>query len=319
MTKILVSILAMVGLLAACSNGVSNQLSGRHGGDDDDVGESTGAATTGRKTGPTETVDGKDPNHVGPLPTDIKAKEYFTKDVQPALANCAGCHEAGIGPSWIVKNDAEKTYTLVFGRGYIIRDSMLLKKGAHDGAAAPALTADQSKKVATWIELEMKERGDKAPPSVLAKMGECMDEEKWKAINWESLETIRRTPTNNPNGETENENEGTGTDPRQCSFCHSADAASGFVMAEGNPIFDPGHTFQETKRMAPPYLQKFFGLDTNGNPKASQAIRLKSDHTVNVEKAYQHPMFKLTPEMEQAIDDFVDDAISKYKAGTCGK
>jgi len=30
-------------------------------------------------------------------------------------------------------------------------------------------------------------------------------------------------------------------------------------------------------------------------------------------------MFKITPTMETAIQDFVNDAITKQKAGTCGK
>ena len=32
-----------------------------------------------------------------------------------------------------------------------------------------------------------------------------------------------------------------------------------------------------------------------------------------------YPMFKLTPTMRTAIQAFVDDAIAKQKAGTCGK
>lgn len=46
---------------------------------------------------------------------------------------------------------------------------------------------------------------------------------------------------------------------------------------------------------------------------------MKSDNTVNVAKAYQHPMFKLTPEQEAAIDDFVNDAITRYESSECGK
>lgn len=317
----LIALLALVSMLAACAEtGGRDSLTNRHGDDDEDTETSEGASTTGGKTtGPTQTVDGKDPNNVGPLPTDIKAKAYFTQNVNAALGGCGACHNTGPAPAWIVPSDAEKSYTLIFGRGYIVRDSIILKKGAHNGGAGPALTADQSKKVATWIELEMKERGDKAPPSVLARLGDCLDKTKFDAIKWDTVETITRAKGNNPNNQEENANECTGCKPTTCSTCHSADAATGFVEAVGSPIFDADYTFKQTKKTSPAYLQKYFGLDTNGNPKASQAIRIKSDNTVNVAKAYQHPMFKLTQAQEDAIDDFVEDAVTKFKAGTCGK
>jgi len=325
MTKrslLLVAVLAMVSLLAACSDRTDRDSLMGH---DDDGQSSTAAATTtgggarNTATGPTQTLDGQDPNNVGPLPTDTSAKAYFTANVMKALGGCSGCHNTGPGPSWIVASDAEKSYTMMFGRGYITRDSIILKKGAHSGGTAPGLSPAQNKTVAMWIELEMKERGDKAPPSVLAKMGDCMDRTKFDAIGWEKIETITRTADNNPNGETENANECTGCKPTTCATCHSADAATGFVMAEGSPIFDKDYTFKESKKISPSYLQKYFGLDTNGDPKASQGIRMKSDNTYYVAKAYQHPMFRLTTDQEQAIDDFVADAIAKYKAGSCGK
>ncbi|MFO0740042.1 MAG: hypothetical protein U0270_29355 [Labilithrix sp.] len=316
---LLITVLALVSLLAACTEAGRDQLD-RPGGDDDDTVAQSGAlANTSTPTSPTATVDGKDPNNVGPLPTDTTAKAYFTANVHPALSGCGACHSAGPAPSWILPSDAAKSYELVFGRGYIIRDSMLLKKGAHSGGSGPALTADQNKKVATWIELEMKERGDKAPPSVLARLGDCLDKAKFDAIGWEKIQTITRNANNNPNGETENANECTGCKPTTCAVCHSADPATGFVEAVGSPIFDADYTFKETKKISPAYLQKYFGLDTNGNPKASDAIRLKSDNTYYTAKAYQHPMFRLTQAQQDAIDDFVNDTITRFKAGQCGK
>lgn len=318
---LLVAVLVMVSLLAACADRADRDSLMGH---DEDGETSNAAVTTGPKstvaaTGPTQTLDGADPNHVGPLPTNITAKAYFTSNVMQALGACGGCHNTGPGPSWLVPSDAEKSYTLMFGRGYITRDSIILKKGTHGGGSAPALSTAQNKTVAMWIELEMKERGDKAPPSVLAKMGDCMDRAKFDAIGWEKIETMTRTKNNNPNGEEENANECTGCKPTTCAVCHSADAATGFVMAEGSPIFDKDYTFNESKKISPSYLQKYFGLDTNGDPKASQGIRMKSDNTYYQAKAYQHPMFRLTADQEQAIDDFVADAIAKYKAGKCGK
>jgi hypothetical protein len=316
------TVLLVIGMLtavfaAACSSpSTGGGIISHRGGDDDDDSTSS-AVTTG--TSATSTVDGKDPNNVGPLPTSVTAKQYFTTKVFPALSNCQGCHASGPGPSWVAAGDADKTYTLVFGRGYITRDSMLMKKGAHDGGAAPALSTDQNKAVATWIELEMKERGDKAPPSVLEKLGDCMDETEFDKIGWENLQTVTRTADNNPNGETEDADDCTGCKPSSCVTCHASDPATGFFMAMGNTVLPANETFMESKNIAPPFLQKYFGLDTDGNPIASKAIRAKSDNTVNVAKAYQHPMFTLPPDFELRLNNFVDDTISKYKAGTCGK
>jgi hypothetical protein len=88
-------------------------------------------------------------------------------------------------------------------------------------------------------------------------------------------------------------------------------------MAIGNDILPADYTITETKKTAPPYLQKYIGVSASGDPIASNAIKLKSDATVK-DAPYTHPMFVLTPQVETAISDFVADAIAKYKAGTCG-
>jgi hypothetical protein len=191
-----------------------------------------------------------------------------------------------------------------------------VRKGPHDG---PALTNDQTQRFTTWVELELKERGDKAPPTVLQKLATCLDPEKFKAIGFDKLVTTPRDAKNNPQGEAENTDECTGCNNAPCHSCHSADPATGFFMAIGNDVLPADETFDQTKSVDPPYVQKYFGLDTNGTPIASKAISAKSDATVKTGKAYSHPMFLLTPEIQKGIDAFVDDAIAKYKAGTCGK
>jgi hypothetical protein len=250
---------------------------------------------------------------------NISAKEYFTKNVQPALAqSCASCHGAnGTGPTWIASADVEKSYSLMFLRGYVSRTSTLVQKGPHS-SNAPALSKDQSVKVMTWIELELKERGDKAPPSVLEKLGSCLDQTKFDAIKFGTLVTVARNANNNPNKQAENANECTGCAAAPCSTCHSADPGTGFMMAVGNDILPADHTFKESKASTPPYMQKYFGLDTSGDPVASNAIKTKSDVTVQA-NAYTHPMYVLTPAMETAIKAYVDDAIAKYKSGACGQ
>ena len=247
----------------------------------------------------------------------ITAKEHFLRNVHTSIATtCGACHTAGPGPAWTVPADGEKSYSLQFQRGYVSKMSAILAKGPHSGG--PALTNEQASTYLTWVELEMKERGDKAPDSVLEKLGGCLDAAKFKAINLQNLVTTPRNADNNPQKETEDANACTGCNNAPCSTCHSSDPGSGFILALGNELFPEDHTLKETKSSSPPYIQKYFGLDPTGAPIPSKAIKAKSDATVKTGKAYSHPMYTLTPEMEKAIDAFVDDAIKKYKAGSCG-
>jgi hypothetical protein len=238
----------------------------------------------------------------------ISAKELFTTSVHGELnGSCAACHTAGPAPVWISK-DVE---------GYVTMTSTLLTKGPH-GNGGGTLTNAQTSLLMRWIDLEMKERGDKAPPSILSKLGDCLDAAKFEAIGFKALKTVTRTAKNNPNAYTENANACTGCKPVECSACHSADPGSGFLMAVGNDILEADHTFRESKSTTPPYIQKYLGLDVNGTPIPSKAIKIKSESTIQA-KPYTHPMYVLTPQMDAAIDAFVNDAIAKYNAGQCGK
>jgi hypothetical protein len=186
----------------------------------------------------------------------------------------------------------------------------------HDNGLAPALTADEANNYAVWVALELKQRGGKAPDGVLQKLASCLDKAKFDAIGFDKLVTTPRTADNNPGKEAEDADTCTGCNQVQCSSCHS-EGEMGFMMAIGNTILPDDYTFTSMKVTAPPYMQKYFGLDPDGNPIPSNAIRAKSDATVNTAKAYQHPMFTLSPDMQKALDDFVADAIAKEKAGSC--
>jgi hypothetical protein len=306
---LLVTSMALASFLAACATDVDERSRLTNG---------TGGREEATQNNPLTDDNGDDPDLAG-LAADAKAKDLFNKNVQPELTrSCGGCHAQGPGPAWIVPADVEKSYAFMFNRGYVVKASALVKKGIHSSGGAPALTPPQTKTVIQWIALELKERGDKAPPSVLDKLGDCLDKDKFAAIGLGKLLTATRNAQNNPNKYTENANECTGCKPTTCNVCHSADPGSGFVMAMGNDILPADTTFNETKSTAPPYLQKYFGLDTTGTPIPSKALKAKSDATVQG-KPYSHPMYTIPPAVETALDAFVADAIAKYKAGTCGK
>jgi hypothetical protein len=254
----------------------------------------------------------------GAVRTDLTAKQLFVETVQPILVGgCGSCHaEGGSGPTWVSPSNADASYMMQFARGYVTPASAIIAKAAHEGGYA--LNPAQQVAYLAWVDFEAKERGDKAPEVTLAKLGACMDPEKFKAIGLDKLVTTARTATNNPNKYVENANECTGCNAVPCSTCHSSDPASGFVMAIGNTLLPDDHTFNETKSLRPAYLQKYFGLTGAGEPAASHAIATKAKATLTA-KPYTHPLFSLPPATEKALDAFVDDAIARFRAGSCGK
>ncbi|MES2344951.1 MAG: hypothetical protein V4494_03320, partial [Chlamydiota bacterium] len=84
-------------------------------------------------------------------------------------------------------------------------------------------------------------------------------------------------------------------------------------------ILPADYTFEQTKLLNPAYIRQYVSTTPTGEPQFNPGIMTKSTNTVEVAKAYSHPMFKITPTMQAAIQAFVDDAIAKQKAGTCGK
>lgn len=259
----------------------------------------------------------------GKLETGSKSGEaFFASDVHPILkAKCAGCHVAGgIGnPTWIDANDPKKTYDMLYLQAYVIAGSRIVVKGVHSQGGAPELAQAEKQKWADWIAIETKEPGKPAQANVLEKFGDCFDKTKFDAIGFGNLRVTRRRAANNPGGFQENADECTGCDNAPCKTCHSGDAATGFVMAIGNDVLAPDYTFTETKKLSPPFIRQYVGTTPTGEPTYNPGIMTKSVYTIEKTKAYQHPMFKLSLEMEASIKAFVDDAIEKHRAGTCGK
>jgi hypothetical protein len=314
--------------VAACSSGDPSSLGG------DEMMNRRQNSPTGQNGDPTADPSnpGSTPGTPGdstPTPTNSPGgKSYFIANVFPALQQgCASCHggsAAGGAPNWMVSNDAEKSYALLFSMGYVSLDSRLLAKGPHGGITTNVLSADAKTKFTNWVSMELKDGGTKAPPNVLEKIAGCMDKTKFTAIGLQNLRTIQRTNNNNTNqvqGWAENANRCTGCNQAVCRDCHTSDEGSAFVMAIGYPgqingMSGEDFTFSETKKTNPAYLQHYFGVDATGNPVASNAIKAKADATAKG-TAYTHPYFKLTQTQLDGLDAFVNDAITKYKAGQC--
>jgi hypothetical protein len=314
--------LAAACTVAACGGGSQDTLSdGSDGTGGDTIGDDGTGGTTGTPGGTTGTPGGTTGGTTGGTPTNSPTgKEYFTSNVYPFLqSGCSACHMGGgVGPTWMGA-DAAATYALVFQVGFVAVDSPVLNKGPHGGVTTNVLTQAQKNTYLTWVNQEIKDGGVKASPNVLAKLADCLDRTKFDAIGLEDLRTIQRTKNNNTNNVTnwnENANRCTGCNNAPCRDCHSGDDASQFVNAINNPALPKDYTFNQTKLTNPAYLQKYFGVDPTGNPVASNGIENKSIAT-SKDHAYTHPYFKINAETKAAIQAFVDDAITKYKAGTC--
>jgi mono/diheme cytochrome c family protein len=321
-------------MVAACENGSSSQLANdgsRLGAgerddstdDDDDDSATTGGTTT--PTNPNAKPDPVDPDTpVGATPNSPEGKQFYVKSVHPGLAaKCGACHGAtGPGPNWLTTADADRSYAQLFQQNYVVQQSRIVLKGAHGGSTANVMTAAEIGTYNSWVAMELKGGGAQATPNVLAKLGGCFDRALFDKMQMQNWATTQRTGNNNTNQVTpwnENADNCTGCDNAPCRTCHSADAATNFVNAVGSPLLPVDYTFTETKKTAPAYISKFFGVGPDGKPVASNGIDKKSLATMK-DKAYTHPMYKFNANQMAAINAFVDDAINKYNStnGACG-
>jgi len=261
------------------------------------------------------------PAEPGTLPTQSsKGKQQFASTIAPWVeSQCGGCHApGGIGtPTWVRPGDPGATYDLIYLNGYATATSRIVTKGIHAGGSAPELSAANKTAWAEWIAVETADGAATSQQSVLEKIGTCFDKSKFDAIGFGNLRTIRRTRDNNPNQQSENADTCTGCDNVPCRTCHAADDATGFIMAIGNPVFDESYTFEQSKRLSPPFIRQYVATTPTGEPVFNPALQAKSSHTINVARAYSHPMYSLSSTMQAAIKAFVEDAIAKHKLGIC--
>lgn len=310
--------LAAATAVAACGGGSDpNSL----GGDDNGTGDEAPARVPGKggssdngDNGPAPSTDGTQPqpNAGGGDATNSPAgQKFFVENVFPFLkSGCGGCH-GGAGaagaPTWINNADAIASYKLQFQMGYVVQSSRIVLKTPHGGSTTNELSAAQKTTFNQWVAMELKDGGNKATPNVLEKLGGCLDEQKFQAIGLQNLRTIRRG--------NENANNCTGCDNARCSTCHAGGEAD-FVNSYGvsTAILPANNTYVQTQKQ--PFIMKYFGISPTGEPVASDALQKKSEATITG-KPYTHPMFRLSDTQKANIQSFVDDAVSKYKAGTC--
>jgi hypothetical protein len=244
--------------------------------------------------------------------TDNKAKAYFVMTVYPSMmGTCGSCHAppgSQGAPVYLSSTSATDAYNGIEARGYIVPNSMLLKKGAHEG---PALTADQVTMIAHWMDLETEVRGAAAPVNLMAKLGNCLDQTKFTAIGLANLRTVPRTNENTDNC--------TGCNNEPCQTCHSQGEMTMHAYFQGNlgtKTFDVLKA-NGTSPQGTYLISKY--ITTNGtNLVPGTGIQDKATVT-QAGPRYSHPMFKVSATMSAAITAFAQDAITKFNAKQCGQ
>ncbi len=308
MSRFAVALVAIVGaaIVAACGSD-PDTLDPQFRGNDNGTGAPGSVTEPGAAPAASSPADKTPPPGV----TDNKAKTFFVQTVYPSLmGTCGGCHSppgsAG-APTFLSKTSASDAYTSVEARGYIVPSSMLVRKGSHQG---PALTNQQNADVTNWLLLESQVRGAQTPVNLLAKLGNCLDQTKFKAILLQDLRTIKRKD--------ENANNCTGCDQAPCQTCHQQGEYAmhsnfGKLGMATFPALQANATSPEGIYIASKYIT------TNGTTLVpSTALKDKATVTATGAK-YSHPMFQISTTMDAAITAFAQDAITKYNAKQCGQ
>ncbi len=308
--------------VAACGGGSTGTLEGYGPGPEDEAPAGGRGGSSTKPGSPGEETPGV-PGTPGQTSAP-GAQKFYVDNVHPTLANnCGGCHTtAGPGPAFLTPSDAIKSHAQLLAAGYAVTQSAMVKKPAHGGSTTNFLKPAEVDKYEQWVAMEAKERAEKgeAPPAnVMEKIGTCFDRAKFDAMQMGQWRTTRRTNNNNINQVTpwnENGDNCTGCNQAYCRTCHSNDPESYFMNAVGNTLWPANHTFESTK--SSPYIRQFFGVSPEGKPVGSDGLKRKSDATAK-DVAYSHPYFTLNAQQTAAVKAFVDDAVAKYTAGTCGK
>jgi hypothetical protein len=246
------------------------------------------------------------------------AKAFFIASVDPAIApTCNGCHATGTdsAPLFLASTpDASYTSitsTMFTGLIAAPANSLLLLHGAHTG---PALTQSQHDLVAQWLTMEVMARGINPAPvetvqQAITEFAQCMsltDFTDRTATGISAADVAKQQTTRDG----------------PCQGCHNA-GDGGFWASSGtiNGTNLTNVMFQNTQTF--PYIKKWVTgtVDTNGNFKdlaPSNSISNKASLAAQCVGPACHPKFQLQTAAAQAVDQFVQKTLTKWRAKACG-
>lgn len=244
----------------------------------------------------------------------IDAHYVYVNEVHPAIASvCTACHnlDNGVGAPAFFDYDAEVSYSLTKDYPGVVQEpgtSILETKGAHDG---PALSATQKAVVQKWLAMEIQEAGGGAGgtgggtgtttttmPSgqslegMLEGFAKCMDYDIWDASGMDQF-PLQQTAGEGP-----------------CLSCHNT--GPGALWLSGDPL----ETFEKNKLF--PYVMRLVSPVYEGSTPVDLAM---STRLLNKGKEpcgnppICHPQYNLTPQNQQALEDFVSNTLTKWDSG----
>jgi hypothetical protein len=236
----------------------------------------------------------------------ISAKQYFVRNVYPQVNSaCGKCH-GGQGPgSTFLGADSEAAYTAVEGSlGLIAAPSKSpLLTYTHKDPTVGKLTPQQKNTLSQWLTLEATERGlagAVAPPKTLADaykaFKECSRYDVWRRTGMDRL----------PYTQTDREG--------PCLGCHSTGQGGVYLAAAGRDTYKTLMEF--------PYIQKLIvgTVDSKGNfdqlVPAGRIIE-KANEICPEGSLTCHPSYGLPPQVELAINTFVQTTLENLRGGTC--
>jgi hypothetical protein len=243
---------------------------------------------------------------VGDAGPPITARVYFVRTVFPQLnSTCGQCH-GGDGPgSTFLAKDAEGAYTAVEASlGLIAAPSKSpLTTYTHKDPTVGKLTAQQRNTLSQWLTLEATERGlagAVAAPKTLADaykaFKECSRYDVWRRAGMDRL-SYTQTDKEGP-----------------CMGCHSTGQGGVYLAAAGRDTYKTLMEF--------PYIQKLIvgTVDSNGvfdTLVPAGRIIEKSNEVCPEGSDSCHPTYGLPPQVELAINIFVQTTLENLRGGTC--
>jgi hypothetical protein len=243
----------------------------------------------------------------GPSDAAIGAQDYFVQTVYPVIGPaCGSCHSGtGGGGSTFLGTDADSSYQAMEGALGLIADPSKspLVQHIHTDTSI-VLTPDERNVLSTWLGMESSARGlagsvvkASSPTDAYQQFANCMNFDIWEYYRVGDL-AFTQTDNDGP-----------------CMGCHSVGQGSAWLSAGSRETFEKVKDF--------PYIEKWVvaTVDEHGTFSGLQpAVRFieKSDEACTDPDLSQcHPTFGLAPNIQGAINGFVNTTLQNLNAGTC--
>ncbi len=276
----------------------------------------------GTDTQPKERIVNVNVNGMGGV--TITARDLFDRNVAPLLQQkCASCHantSPGDGPDFMGASPNPTTwYTAIAAARTVIgntpylqvaspQDSPLIAKGEHSG---PAFSASEVATISAFLVKEAQERGlgnpnpspspsptaDYTPKNLreaIVRFTACMQRADWDQTVAQNQQT---------NFAYQNSTDG------PCYACHATGTAGAYLSQNSSDTFD---AHKDSSRY---YVLKLVlgTVNADGSFKDLVPAYRMRDKGAPPFGTPPHPSYQLTPERDQALNEFVDRTLTRFR------